>query len=244
MTVEMSRRGMLCSLASAGVAAVTRAPATAAAPTAAPQHTHDFMAGLRSGAIADPKVNGFDPQDMLRDFDRGKTTRLPGGRVLREWELVASEQEIELAPGVTYPAWTYNGRVPGPTLRATEGDLLRIRFVNGSGHPHSIHFHGIHPASADGVPGSGPAIIAPGKSTTYEFTATPFGLHLYHCHAFPLAVHLARGLYGAFLIDPGRAAPRRRRAHDGHERVRPRRRRRERDVRGQLDPVRLHGRRP
>ena len=49
-------------------------------------------------------------------------------------------------PGVKYEAWTYNGRVPGPTLRAREGERLRIRFVNGSEHPHTMHFHGIHPA--------------------------------------------------------------------------------------------------
>jgi FtsP/CotA-like multicopper oxidase with cupredoxin domain len=165
------------------------------------------MAGLREGRIADPKVNGFDPAALVRDFDHGRTRRLPGGRVLREWELEAGEQEIELAPGVRYPAWTYNGRVPGPTLRAREGELLRVRFANRSGHPHSIHFHGIHPATFDGVPGSGAAVIPPGGSTTYEFEAAPFGMHLYHCHAFPLAIHIARGLYGAFVIDPadGRA---------------------------------------
>jgi FtsP/CotA-like multicopper oxidase with cupredoxin domain len=82
-----------------------------------------------------------------------------------------------------------------------------VRFANRTGHPHSIHFHGIHPASFDGVPGSGAAVIAPGGSTTYEFEAAPFGMHLYHCHAFPLAIHIARGLYGAFVIDPAGGRP-------------------------------------
>ena len=54
-----------------------------------------------------------------------------------------------MAPGVMFAGWTYNGRVPGPTLRCTEGELLRIRFVNAGTHPHSMHFHGIH-ASEDG----------------------------------------------------------------------------------------------
>ena len=100
------------------------------------------------------------------------------------------------------PAWTYNGRIPGPTLRAREGERLRITFVNGSAHPHTIHFHGIHPAEMDGVPGLGAGQIEPGKRTVYEFDALPFGLHLYHCHVRPLAEHIAKGLYGAFLIDP------------------------------------------
>ena len=58
-------------------------------------------------------------------------------------EIVAQDKEIEVAPGVKYEAWTYNGRVPGPTLRGSEGELLRIRFVNASEHPHTMHFHGV-----------------------------------------------------------------------------------------------------
>ncbi|HEU4979877.1 MAG TPA: multicopper oxidase domain-containing protein, partial [Solirubrobacterales bacterium] len=149
----------------------------------------------------------FDPTEILRDFDWGRTRRLASGRVLREWTLIAGDKEIEVAPGVHYPAWVYNGRVPGPTLRAREGELLRIRFINGSEHPHTIHFHGLHPAEMDGVPGVGAGLIQTGGETTYEFTAEPFGLHLYHCHAGPLAEHIARGLYGAFIVDPKRGRP-------------------------------------
>jgi FtsP/CotA-like multicopper oxidase with cupredoxin domain len=157
-----------------------------------------------AGAEVDHAKNGFHPTETLRDFDWGKTRRLASGRVLREWTLVAGDKEIEVAPGVHYPAWTYNGRVPGPTLRCREGDLLRVRFVNGSEHPHTIHFHGLHPAEMDGVPGVGAGLIQSGGETTYEFNAEPFGLHLYHCHAGPLAEHIARGLYGAFIVDPRR----------------------------------------
>ncbi len=119
--------------------------------------------------------------------------------MLREWELVAVEKEIEVAPGVKYPAWTYNGRVPGPTLRCREGERLRIRFVNASPHPHTIHFHGVHPAFMDGTPGigeeRGAGMIERGESFSYEFEARPFGLHLYHCHVSPAGVaHLARAL--------------------------------------------------
>jgi FtsP/CotA-like multicopper oxidase with cupredoxin domain len=159
------------------------------------------------GAKVDHAANGFHPTEMLRDFDWGKTRRLASGRVLREWTLIAGDKEIEVAPGVHYPAWTYNGRVPGPTLRCREGDLLRVRFVNGSEHPHTIHFHGLHPSEMDGVPGVGAGLIASGGETTYEFNAEPFGLHLYHCHAGPLAEHIARGLYGAFIVEPRKGRP-------------------------------------
>jgi FtsP/CotA-like multicopper oxidase with cupredoxin domain len=157
---------------------------------------------FQAGRAVDHEANGFNPTDILRDFDWGKTRRLGSGRVLREWTMVAGDKEIEVAPGVKYPAWTYNGRVPGPTLRCREGEKLRVRFINGSEHPHTIHFHGLHPAEMDGVPGVGAGLIKNGSETTYEFEAEPFGLHLYHCHAGPLAEHIARGLYGAFIIDP------------------------------------------
>jgi FtsP/CotA-like multicopper oxidase with cupredoxin domain len=162
---------------------------------------------FRRGVTVDHRANGFHPSDVLRQFDWGRTRRLASGRVLREWTLVAGDKEIEVAPGVHYPAWTYNGRVPGPTLRAREGDLLRVRFVNGSEHPHTVHFHGLHPSQMDGVPGIGAGLIPSGSQTTYEFTAQPFGLHLYHCHAGPLAEHIARGLYGAFIVDPREGRP-------------------------------------
>jgi FtsP/CotA-like multicopper oxidase with cupredoxin domain len=163
-------------------------------------------AGFARGGAVDSAANGFDPSLVVRDFDWGTTSKLDDGRTLREWELVAVDKEIEIAPGVRYAAWTFNGRVPGPTLRCAEGDRLRIHFSNGSTHPHTVHFHGIHPSAMDGVPGLGEEIggglIQPGQSFTYEFDAGPFGLHLYHCHANPLAAHIAKGLYGMFIVDP------------------------------------------
>jgi FtsP/CotA-like multicopper oxidase with cupredoxin domain len=180
-------------------------------PPAGAAHDHGGAttehAGFQPGARVDHVANGFHPTEILRDFDHGSTRRLPSGRVLREWELVAQDKEIEVAPGVKFAAWTYNGRIPAPTLRCNEGERLRIRFGNGSVHPHTIHFHGIHPAEMDGVPGSGLGVVQPGKVVTYEFDADPFGLHLYHCHVLPLADHIAKGMYGAFVIDPARGRP-------------------------------------
>jgi FtsP/CotA-like multicopper oxidase with cupredoxin domain len=122
---------------------------------------------------------------------------------LREYEVVAIDRRIEVAQGVFFEAWTYNGSVPGPVIRATEDDLLRVNFVNHGSHPHTIHFHGIHPAKMDGVF----EVVAPGDSFTYEFPAKPAGMHLYHCHATPLKKHIHKGLYGAFIIDPKKPRP-------------------------------------
>jgi FtsP/CotA-like multicopper oxidase with cupredoxin domain len=164
-------------------------------------------ATFRRGGTVNHAANGFHPSEVLRDFDYGSTSRLPDGRVLREWEIFASDQDIEVAPGVRFPAWTFNSRVPGPTLRCTEGDHLRVHFTNGSAHPHTMHFHGIHPAEMDGVPGVGLGVIQPGQAVTYVFDAVPFGLHLFHCHVSPLAEHIARGMYGTFIIDPKQGRP-------------------------------------
>lgn len=149
--------------------------------------------------------NGFHPMELLTEFDEGEVSRDLSGRTVREYEFVTVNKDIEIAPGVFFPAWTYNGRVPGPTIRATEGDRLRISLVNASEHPHTMHFHGFHAAGMDGVPGAGE--VMPGETFVYEFDAEPFGTHLYHCHSAPLKQHIHRGLYGAFIIDPKKGRP-------------------------------------
>jgi len=150
----------------------------------------------------DHERNGFDPSQVLTDFDHGTVSRLPNGQTLREYRIMATEKLIEVVPGVVFTAWTYNGRVPGPTIRVREGDRVRVLFTNGTAHPHSIHFHGIHPGSMDGVFDVASGQVASGGTFTYEFDAEPYGVHLYHCHTSPLAKHIAKGLYGAFIIDP------------------------------------------
>jgi len=152
----------------------------------------------QSGMVGDVNLSLFDPSAFMTSFDSGTVSQLDGTRTLREYNITALEQEIEIAPGVWFPAWTYNGQVPGPTFRCTEGDLLRFHFSNGATHPHTIHFHGIHTPGMDGIS----PIINPGENFTYEFEARPFGLHLYHCHVMPLKKHIHRGLYGTFIIDP------------------------------------------
>lgn len=179
-----------------------------AAGTGSSDHDADMDHGsnMMVGEV-DHVKNGFDPLQMLVDWDYGKVSTLPDGRTLREYEIVAFDRQIEIAPGIFFNAWTYNGRVPGPSIRCTEGDLIRIHFVNAGSHPHTIHFHGFHNAEMDGIPGVGAGNIDPGQETTYEFEAAPYGCHLYHCHVLPLKRHLHKGLYGAFVVDPKGGRP-------------------------------------
>ncbi|MDX1672208.1 MAG: multicopper oxidase domain-containing protein, partial [Balneolaceae bacterium] len=138
-------------------------------------HKSESHGAMSTVGQVDHRRNEFDPHDILTDWDTGKVSTLPSGQTLREYEIVAVDKEIEIAPGVFFPAWTYGGRIPGPSIRCTEGDRVRIKFINAGSHPHTIHFHGIHPASMDGVPATGPGMIKPTESFTYEFDAEPFG---------------------------------------------------------------------
>src|SRR5262249_25981268 len=147
-----------------------------------------------------PAVGG--PRDLDQLLHPPAPLPYSPGRV-RTYQLSALDRDLEVAPGVTFAAWTYNGTVPGPVLRATEGDVLRVDFSNGGSHAPTIHFHGIHPTGMDGVFEP----VPPGGQFTYEFEARPAGLHLYHCHATPLKKHIAKGLYGALIIDPREPRP-------------------------------------
>ena len=185
-----------------GAAPLAVAPLAAATATGALSEQHDEhshqMAGLDHAAMVGdgaPAVGGPNDLDELL-LPAPALPHSPGR--LREYSLAAADRDIEIAPGVVFPAWTFNGTVPGPVIRATEDDLLRVNFANGGAHPHTIHFHGIHPANQDGVF----QIVQPGDSIVYQFPARPYGMHLYHCHSVPLKKHIHKGLYGAFIIDP------------------------------------------
>jgi len=212
---NLSRRSLL-KLAGLGTAAGTAA--FSAAKTSGQTQPFGTMehAAHTAGPIGRVAADGFDPTAFLRTFNFSnlpaeararsyrETTR-PDGSLLREYEIVAVDREIEIAPGMFFPAWTFNGQVPGPTIRATEGDRVRVNFVNAGSHPHTIHFHGWHAPEMDG---SMPEHqVMPGGRFVYEFDAEPFGLHLYHCHAVPLKRHIHKGLYGVFIVDPKTPRP-------------------------------------
>lgn len=197
--VALAKRASSQSVSGGGAMAGHDMSAMQTDPYAAP------MEGMAHGNMTtigqvDHGRNGFNPTTMLTNWYVGTTEAMPDGRTLRTFEVAAIDREIEIAPGIFFPAWTFNGRVPGPALRAKEGERLRIIFRNYGSHPHSMHFHGIHSARMDGVPGAG--LIGPGEEFIYEFDARPFGCHLYHCHALPLKRHMHKGMYGLFVIDP------------------------------------------
>jgi FtsP/CotA-like multicopper oxidase with cupredoxin domain len=173
---------------------------------------HDDTGGHGNfGARGEYQDARFDPHEFLRTFNTGfdgqegltQTVKHEDGRRVREFEINAVLQPVEIAPGIEFTAWAFEGQVPGPTLRVTEGDLVRVKFTNHQEHPHTIHPHvkNVDP-EMDGIPQSGPGIIEQGESFTYEWEAQPAGVHFYHCHSLPLKEHIHRGLYGALIVDP------------------------------------------
>ncbi len=152
----------------------------------------------------DPKTAVVDPMQYLKEFNYGRVSKTANGTTVREYTLISTDQESkEVSPGVFYNVWTFNGTIPGPTIRATEGDLVKITLINNGSKFHSIHFHGMHPSEMDGVFEG----IAPGGKFTYEFVAEPFGVFPYHCHMQPLEEHITHGLYGAYIVDPKKPRP-------------------------------------
>ncbi|AFS81132.1 multicopper oxidase type 3 [Candidatus Nitrosopumilus koreensis AR1] len=114
------------------------------------------------------------------------------------YTLIAQDAEIEVAGGERATVWTYNGTVPAPTLRFSEGDDVTVKFVNDTPYAHTIHFHGTHDSVNDGVF----PMIMPGEEYTYHFIAEEAGLFMYHCHAFPTTEHVRMGMFGTMIIDP------------------------------------------
>ncbi|MEW6474791.1 MAG: multicopper oxidase family protein [Actinomycetota bacterium] len=108
----------------------------------------------------------------------------------------------DLERGRVVDAYAYNGAVPGPALRVTEGDTVRVRVTNALAEPTTVHWHGVEvPPSMDGVPGLSQPPIAPGETFTYEFVATRAGTRWYHPHINELA-QTGGGLAGPLIVEP------------------------------------------
>ena len=182
-------------LAGAGVTGAAIALQTLKSQKTSPVRVPPF---LSNGSVA---TTGTNPMAVLRDFDYG-TVKQENGRTIREFRMIAGNSTIQLNSAVSFNSWNFNGRVPGPTLRAKQGDRVRVLFLNQGGHSHSLHFHGVHPAEVDGI-----RPVRNSAAAIYEFDAEPFGVHLYHCHTAPVSRHIGKGLYGMFIIDPPGGRP-------------------------------------
>ena len=125
-----------------------------------------------------------------------------GDQRVHELTLTAQELELEVAPGITQTRWTFNGQVPGPTIRGRVGDVFEITLVNDGTMGHSIDFH-----AGALAPDEPMRTIAPGESLVYRFTAERSGIWMYHCSTMPMTAHIAAGMHGAVIIEPEEGLP-------------------------------------
>lgn len=135
---------------------------------------------------------------------------------------------VKVAPGVKMHAWTFNGKAPGPVIRATEGDTVRVTLRNSHKGKH-IHCKGLKRAklkkckerkrrhqsmwhavdfhAAKIAPNVAFRNVAPGKKFTFKFKADTPGVYMYHCATGPMLEHIGMGMHGMIVIDPATPRP-------------------------------------
>lgn len=173
------------------------------------------------GSAASGDGHGHEGTDGKIDFNamdtamRERTQRFPektkglGAQPLqptvladgtKRFELTTEVVDWEVEAGKVVQAWTYNGTVPGPTIKVDVGDKVEVVVTNKLPESTALHMHGVRiPNSEDGVPDITQAPIKPGETYTYRFTATRIGVGMYHSHHN--AVHqVPNGLAGTFLV--------------------------------------------
>ncbi|MBK9713756.1 MAG: multicopper oxidase domain-containing protein [Kouleothrix sp.] len=183
-------------------------PTAAQSPTAAAAD-HDMTAEPQAGGMTVEQMDAMH-EAGVKAFLAGVKTEGKGNQPLepkldngvKVFELTATVVQWEYDAGKKAEAWVYNGQLPGPEIRVTEGDKVRVILHNKLPQSTSIHFHGLYvPNNMDGVPFVTQPPVKPGESFTYEFTVRNFGSHMYHSH-HNSTEQVGKGLLGAFIVEP------------------------------------------
>jgi FtsP/CotA-like multicopper oxidase with cupredoxin domain len=142
--------------------------------------------------VSGVKTEGLGNQPLAPRLENG----------VKVFELSCTPVSWEYDAGKRADGWSYNGQIPGPEIRVTEGDKVKVIVKNELPESTSVHFHGvIVPNAMDGVPFVTQPPIKPGASFSYEFVAKNPGSHMYHSH-HNATKQVGRGLLGAFIIEP------------------------------------------
>lgn len=179
-------------------------------PTAMPGTSMSITGTVDSNEMPGFGMSGMNMEGPISSVGVPTATETLGGQPLtytvegdvKVFELTARPVRWPILKEVYVTAWAYNGTVPGPMIRVTEGDKVRIKIKNELPEATSIHWHGIPvPNNMDGVPPFTQKAIEPGETFTYEFTAEPSGSYMYHSHV-NTDRQIPLGLYAPFIIDP------------------------------------------
>lgn len=190
LAFTLTAGAMVAGLKHAGNAEAAPAAAQpAAAQPAAMDHAAMATTDPASAPIDAPK--NTNPADV--------PAYRPGVQVIN-WDM--TEKVVEIAPGKVVKVWTFGDRVPGPVARVRVGDLVKVTINNKTTMPHSIDFH-----AARIAPDKAFTDVMPGKSWSFEFTATTPGVFMYHCGTAPVVHHIANGMYGMIIVEPEGGLP-------------------------------------
>ena len=192
-------------------------PSTVAAPVV-PAATHELagtkgMPGMEATAPA-----AASTADAAAESDAAATSKsatppaheaydagLPpvGAGKVHHYTIRLADETLDIAPGVRYSGWTFDGVSPGPVIHVRQGDWVDVTLVNGGAIPHSIDFH-----AALTAPDKSFKTIPKGGSVHFRFRADTPGAFMYHCGTPPVLAHIANGMYGAIIVDPKAGMPR------------------------------------
>jgi nitrite reductase (NO-forming) len=113
-------------------------------------------------------------------------------------EMTAQITDIEIAKGVNYKAWTFNGEAPGPVVVVNQGDVINFTLKNmDPAIPHSMDFHAVHAAPSEKF-----INVAPNEEGTFQYPANKPGVFMYHCGTKPVLSHIANGMHGVIIVKP------------------------------------------
>ncbi len=147
-------------------------------------------ASIEEALVPPPNV----PPPIHRDHPARVIVRLETKEVVKE-----------IADGVRYDFWTFNGSVPGPLIRVRQGDTVEMHLKNDP-HSHMAHNIDLHAVMGPGG-GAAVSVTAPGHESVFEFKAMRAGLYIYHCATPPVPMHIANGMYGLILVEPPQGLP-------------------------------------
>jgi nitrite reductase (NO-forming) len=200
---------MILPVAAAAVAALTVAivaisndtsTSSTASPTTAQTMPGMDMRGTASKATLQSYAGQLPANaDELATAHKPYDATLPpvhSGNVV-PLHITLKDVTLQIAPGVKFGAWTFDGGAPGPVIHVRQGQTVKVTLTNGGAIPHSIDFH-----AARIAPDKAFASVMPGKSLSFSFKANDPGVYMYHCGTPPVLAHIANGMYGAIVVDP------------------------------------------
>ncbi len=220
-SATLARRALLGAVGVATVSGLTAGvlgltgraagPAKAAAASGSPTPTHDASHPIAASATSTPTapidhdaqaeaaVKAFPAKTQGLGLQELRSTVVNG---TREFDLTCDKVKWEVTPGNFADGLSFNSQIPGPIIRVTEGERVRVRVKNNLDQTTGTHWHGQRVTNnMDGVPFLTQPTIKPGETFTYEFVASPFGSHMYHSH-HNATEQVGKGMLGPLVVMP------------------------------------------